>query len=102
MFQESGQYQTDLMSDEVMGDRESTQAMDDDKSPSCGDDDDYNGLLCLILPLIYSYTIYNEKYFSDDQFSYIVRVLTWRAWRRVELPVAIAKLSWIRFFTQLL
>ena len=23
--------------------------------------------------------IYNEKYFSDDQFSYIVRVLTWRA-----------------------
>ena len=30
----------------------------------------------------YYYTIlYNEKYFSDDQFSYIiiVRVLTWRA-----------------------
>ena len=25
------------------------------------------------------YTIYNEKYFSDDQFSYIVRVLSWRA-----------------------
>ena len=23
--------------------------------------------------------IYNETYFSDDQFSYIVRVLTWRA-----------------------
>jgi hypothetical protein len=42
------------------------------------------------------YTIYNEKYFSDDQFSYIVRVLTWRAWRRIQLPVAIAKMSWIR------
>jgi hypothetical protein len=54
MFQESGQSQIDLMSDEVMGGQESTQAMDDDKSPSCGDDDDYNGLLCLILPLIYS------------------------------------------------
>ena len=53
-FQESGQSQTDLLSDEVMGGRESTQAMDDDKSPSCGDDDDYNGLLCLILPLTYS------------------------------------------------
>ena len=25
------------------------------------------------------YTIYNEKYFSDDRFSYIVCVLTWRA-----------------------
>ena len=29
------------------------------------------------LPCIY--TIYNEKYVSDDHFSYIVRVLTWRA-----------------------
>ena len=29
------------------------------------------------LPLLYY--IYNEKYFSDDQFSNIVRVLTWRA-----------------------
>ena len=25
------------------------------------------------------YTIYNEKYFSDQHFSYIVHVLTWRA-----------------------
>ena len=25
------------------------------------------------------YTIYNEKYFSDNKFSYIVHVLTWRA-----------------------
>jgi hypothetical protein len=37
------------------------------------------------------YTIYNEKYFSERQFSYTVRVLTWRAWRRVQLPVAIAE-----------
>ena len=29
--------------------------------------------------------IYNEKYFSDDQFSYIVRVLTWRAYKRCAL-----------------
>jgi hypothetical protein len=43
------------------------------------------------------YTIYNENYFSDDHFSHIVCVLTWRACRRVELPVAIAKMSWIRF-----
>jgi hypothetical protein len=43
-----------------------------------------------------NYTIYNEKYFSERQFSYIVRVLIWRAWRRVELPVLIAKMSWIR------
>ncbi len=42
------------------------------------------------------YTIYNEKYFSDDNFSYIVRVLTCRAWRRIQLPVAIAKMSWIQ------
>ena len=27
----------------------------------------------------HNYTIYNEKYFSDDHFYYIVRVLTWRA-----------------------
>jgi hypothetical protein len=39
---------------------------------------------------IHCYTIYNEKYFSEQQFSYIIRVLTRRAWRRVELPVAIA------------
>ena len=26
----------------------------------------------------YNYT-YNEKYFSDNHFSYIVRVITWRA-----------------------
>jgi hypothetical protein len=38
-------------------------------------------------------TIYNEKYFSDDHFCYIVCALTWRAWRRVELPVV---MSWIR------
>ena len=25
------------------------------------------------------YTIYNENYFSEQQFSYIVRVLPWRA-----------------------
>ena len=25
------------------------------------------------------YTIYNEKYFSDDHFSYIVHIITWRA-----------------------
>ena len=41
MFQESGLSQTDLMSDEVVGE---SQAMDDDKSLIC-DDDDYNGLL---------------------------------------------------------
>ena len=29
----------------------------------------------------YDYTIYNEKYFSERQFSYIVRILTWRAYR---------------------
>ena len=31
------------------------------------------------LPLLmdkYNYTIYNEKYISDNQFSYIVRVIT--------------------------
>ena len=27
----------------------------------------------------FGYTIYNEKYFSDDQFSCIVCILTWRA-----------------------
>jgi hypothetical protein len=46
-------------------------------------------------PLVTLY-IYTEKYFSDDHFSYIVRILTWRAWRCVQLPVAIAKMSWIR------
>ena len=25
------------------------------------------------------YTIYNEKYFSEQQFSYVVHVITWRA-----------------------
>ena len=38
----------------------------------------------IVFRIRFSYTIYNEKYFSDDHFSYIVRVLTWRAWRRVE------------------
>ena len=28
------------------------------------------------------YTVYNEKYFSDDHFSYIVRVIIMRAWIR--------------------
>jgi hypothetical protein len=32
------------------------------------------------------------KYISERQFTYnIVRVLTWRAWRCIKLPVAIAK-----------
>ena len=41
LFQESELSQTDLMSDEIVGE---SQAMDDDKSLSC-DDGDYNGLL---------------------------------------------------------
>jgi hypothetical protein len=43
---------------------------------------------------IYTIYMYNEKYFSDNHFSYIhvIRVLTWRAWRRIQLPVAIAKI----------
>ena len=40
----------------------------------------------------FCYTIYNEKYFSERHFSYIVRVLTWRAWRRAELLLAIAEM----------
>ena len=59
----------------------------------------YQGLIepQLDKPLIvHSYTIYNEKYFSERQFSYIVRVLTWRALIRAELPLAIADMSWIR------
>ncbi len=39
---------------------------------------------------------YIQRKISDNHFSYIVRVLTWRAWRRVKFPVAIAKMSWIR------
>ena len=27
---------------------------------------------------LFFYAIYNKQYFSDDPFSYIVRVLTWR------------------------
>ena len=41
LFQERGLSQTDLMSDEIVGE---SQAMDDDKSLSC-DDGDYNGML---------------------------------------------------------
>ena len=37
--------------------------------------------------------IYNEKYFSDDHFCPCHYM---RAWIRVELPVVIAKKSWIR------
>ena len=44
VVQESGQSQTDLMSDYITGGWES-QAIDDNKSLTC-DDDDYNGLLC--------------------------------------------------------
>ena len=50
-----------------------------------------------IIPLLWhqhTYTIYNKN-ISEQQFSYIVCVLTWRAWRRIELPVVIAKMSWI-------
>ena len=46
--------------------------------------------------ILMHYTIYNKKYFSERQFSYIVRFLTWRAFRRAELPLAIADMSWIR------
>jgi hypothetical protein len=43
------------------------------------------------------YTLYIQwKKFSDDQFSCnTCPILTWRAWRHVELPVAVAKISWI-------
>ena len=44
----------------------------------------------------FGYTIYNKKYFSERYFSYIVRVLTWRAWRHAELLLAIAEMLWIR------
>jgi hypothetical protein len=63
-----------------------------------------------MLLAIYYMTVCNMGYSYNDQldivilhiiqrkmlqFSYIVCVLTLRAWRRVELPVAIAKMSWI-------
>jgi hypothetical protein len=35
------------------------------------------------------------QYFSE-RYIHVVRILTWRAWRHVELPVAIAKISWIQ------
>ena len=47
---------------------------------------------CQLSIFINNYTIYNEKYFSGRQFSYIVRVITWghgyASWMR---PVAMRK-----------
>ncbi len=45
--------------------------------------------------LVIYYTT-TKNIFQSDNFLIIVRVLTWRAWRRVELPIEIAKMSWIR------
>ena len=52
----------------------------------------YAILIYALLSVKYLYTIYNEKYFSERQFSYIVRVITWghgyASWMR---PVAMRK-----------
>ena len=43
----------------------------------------------LIKKLSHSYAIlYNEKYFSERQFSYMVRVLTWRAQKMLQVQKA--------------
>ena len=60
----------------------------------------YTGVIPWLLPRIQAYvrilcTIYNDKYFSERCFSYIVCVLTWRAWRHTELLLAIAEMLWI-------